>query len=441
MSTDGAPSAYGGAARDLVETVQELSHARSVEEIRAIVRKAARRLTGADGATFVLRDGNQCHYVDEDAIGPLWKGKKFPLDTCISGWVMVNAQATTIEDIYADERIPHDSYRPTFVKSLAMVPIRTRDPIGAIGNYWAEHHRVTGEELALLQALADSTAVAMENVALMSQLEARVAARTAELEARTRELEDTNRGIQALFDEVVDQAEDLREVGEQAREIVRTLAHEVRNPLSAGANLLEDVVEYGKLGDDAQVRDDLEQVRGTIAEAIRIVTHQLDLERVGAGAIAVRPETVDVAELLAGFRATFRVVRDDGRVALVVEEPVDVPPVSADRHLLTQVLRNLIGNALKFTDEGSIHVRAGHDPAGAVVVFTVADTGVGIAAVDQERIFDEFEQVDGGQDGRPSGSGFGLAFVRRAVERMGGTVTLDSASGRGTTVRVSLPAQ
>ena len=265
-------------------------------------------------------------------------------------------------------------------------------------------------------------------------------ARTAELEARTRELEDANSAIQSLFDEVVEQARDLREVGEQARQIIRTLAHEVRNPLAAGANLLEDVVEYGKLGDDKQVRDDLEQVRGTIAEAIRIVTHQLDLERVGSSVIAARTELVDVGQLLAGLRATFGVVREDGRVPLVVEDPADVPPVSADRHLLAQVLRNLIGNALKFTDQGSIRVCTEHDPAGVVVVFTVADTGVGIAPAEQARVFDEFEQVDGVQDGRRSGGGFGLPFVRRAVERMGGTVTLDSEPGRGTTVVVTLPA-
>ena len=96
--------------------------------VKEIVRKAARALTGADGATFVLRDNGHCYYADEDAIEPLWKGKRFPMGLCISGWVMLNCQPTTIEDIYSDPRIPADAYRPTFVKSLAMVPIRTRSP-------------------------------------------------------------------------------------------------------------------------------------------------------------------------------------------------------------------------------------------------------------------------------------------------------------------------
>jgi hypothetical protein len=150
--------------RELVATIPRLAFARTVPDIQAIVRTAARRLTAADGATFVLRDAAQCYYADEDAIAPLWKGRRFPLRACISGWAMLHRQSVVIDDIYADDRIPHDAYRPTFVKSLAMVPIRTPDPIGAIGNYWATPHRATADEVELLQALADSTAVALENV-------------------------------------------------------------------------------------------------------------------------------------------------------------------------------------------------------------------------------------------------------------------------------------
>jgi len=159
-------------ARELVAAIQRLSLARSIPEIQTLVRTAARRLTGADGATFVLRDGAFCYYADEDAISPLWKGQRFPMPTCISGWAMLNRRPAVIEDIYADERVPHAAYRPTFVKSLAMVPIRTLEPVGAIGNYWAVRHRPTEQEVELLQALADSTAVAMENVRAYRELEA-----------------------------------------------------------------------------------------------------------------------------------------------------------------------------------------------------------------------------------------------------------------------------
>lgn len=167
-----APLTHLEAARELVTAIQRLSLARTVAEVQHIVRTSARRLAGADGATFVLRDGDLCHYADEDAISPLWKGQRFPLEACISGWSMVHREIVVIEDIYEDDRIPHDAYRPTFVRSLAMVPIRTLEPVGAIGSYWAYHHRPSPQDLELLQALADSTAVALENVRVYEQLEA-----------------------------------------------------------------------------------------------------------------------------------------------------------------------------------------------------------------------------------------------------------------------------
>ncbi|MGZ4166809.1 MAG: HD-GYP domain-containing protein [Solirubrobacteraceae bacterium] len=157
---------------DLIAVIQRLSLARSVAEIQQIVRVAARRLTGADGATFVLRDGDKCFYADEDAIAPLWKGQRFPLSACISGWSMIHRRPVALPDIYADERIPHDAYRPTFVKSLAVVPIRRLDPVGAIGNYWADYHEPSEREVGLLQALADSTAVALEHVRILGELDA-----------------------------------------------------------------------------------------------------------------------------------------------------------------------------------------------------------------------------------------------------------------------------
>lgn len=174
---------YSSAMEQLVEVVQMLSMARDLPTVMEIVRHAARKLTGADGATFVLRDNGMCFYAEEDAISPLWKGQRFPMSACISGWTMINRQSAVIEDIYADSRIPADAYRPTFVRSLAMVPIRTLDPIGAIGNYWAEQYHPTLEQIKVLQALADTTAVALENVRVYEELEQRVEQRTLELQS------------------------------------------------------------------------------------------------------------------------------------------------------------------------------------------------------------------------------------------------------------------
>lgn len=173
----------------LLRAVQELSLANSLGDIQRIVRTSARELTGCDGATFVLRDNDMCYYADEEAIAPLWKGSRFPIESCISGWVMLNRDAAVIPDIYADSRIPQGIYRPTFVKSLVMVPIRTLEPIGAIGNYWAHLHRPSEQQVRLLQALADSTSIAMENVRVHAEMERRVRDRTAALEQANQEIQ------------------------------------------------------------------------------------------------------------------------------------------------------------------------------------------------------------------------------------------------------------
>jgi diguanylate cyclase (GGDEF)-like protein len=205
---DGAGLAEAWRLEHLVTVVQELSLARDVAAVQNIVRHAARRLGGAAGATFVLRDEGQCFYADEDAIEPLWKGLRFPLEACISGWAMLHRQQVAIPDIYADDRIPHDAYRPTFVKSLLMTPIRTLDPLGAIGVYWADHHQVNAGEAEVIQALADTTAVALESARLWEGLEESVRQRTLQLSA-------TN---QALAAEVTD----ARMAEEHVRELSMT---------------------------------------------------------------------------------------------------------------------------------------------------------------------------------------------------------------------------
>ena len=146
----------------LLEAARDrLAAAQNLDDIVAVVRSTARSVTSADGVTFVLRDGEQCHYVEEDAVGPLWKGQKFPLGACISGWCMLNGETAAIPDIYADPRIPHDAYRPTFVKSLVMAPVGREAPRAAIGSYWRERRSFTAREIAAIGMLADSVAEAM----------------------------------------------------------------------------------------------------------------------------------------------------------------------------------------------------------------------------------------------------------------------------------------
>jgi hypothetical protein len=148
----------------LINTVQEVSSASSLQEIMDVVKRTARTGTGADGASFVLREGDLCYYADEDSIAPLWKGRRFPMQECVSGWTMLHRQAAAIPDITLDPRIPQDAYRPTFVRSLVMVPIRSRDPVGAIGVYWGSSRLINSDFVHWLQALADATSAGIEAV-------------------------------------------------------------------------------------------------------------------------------------------------------------------------------------------------------------------------------------------------------------------------------------
>jgi len=156
----------------LAHATQDLSQSRSLDELTAIVRRTGRDLLDADGVTVILREGEHCHYIDEESIAPLWKGRRFPLESCVSGLAITSGQPVRIDDIYADARVPHDLYRPTFVNSLLVVPIRKNDPIGAIGCYWATKRRLGDHEVRLAQALADSTSVAFENLRTIADLNA-----------------------------------------------------------------------------------------------------------------------------------------------------------------------------------------------------------------------------------------------------------------------------
>ena len=129
------------------------------EDLVASLARKARALIGADGATVVIRRNGRCHYVEEDAIGALWKGCDFPLGECVSGWAMTHRQQVLIPDIRSDPRVPQQLYMATFVRSLAMTPIeRGGEAIGAVGAYWASFHRATDRELLALRAIAEIAA-------------------------------------------------------------------------------------------------------------------------------------------------------------------------------------------------------------------------------------------------------------------------------------------
>lgn len=137
----------------LSEARQRLAVASDQAAVIETVRQTAREICRSDGITFILREGDMCHYVEEDAIGPLWKGQRFPMSACISGWAMLNAQTAVIEDVFTDPRIPYDAYLPTFVKSLIMTPVGDRH-VAAMGAYWRERRNFSEREIVTVRNYA-----------------------------------------------------------------------------------------------------------------------------------------------------------------------------------------------------------------------------------------------------------------------------------------------
>jgi signal transduction histidine kinase len=389
----------------LVAVVQELSMARGLATVQEIVRRAARELTGADGATFVLRDGEQCFYADEDAIAPLWKGKRFPMSACISGWAMLHRESVAIEDIYVDPRIPIDAYRPTFVRSLAMVPIRARQPIGAIGNYWAERHRITEEELRLLQALADSTSIAIENVVLLDEL--RAAKDRAEAACRLRD------------------------------EFLGTVSHELRTPLNPILGLSSLIAEGG-MG-EAEVREAAEAISSSAVLQSRLVDDLLDVSKIISGTFRLETSLVPLVPAIEAAIESVASAAQGKGIRIEHDFDRDVGPVLADARRIQQVAWNLLSNAVKFTPaEGTVRISLERSPVDVKLV--VSDTGEGIPPEFASHLFERFRQQDGSMSRSTGGMGLGLAMVRHLVEMHGGKVWASSpGKGLGSTFTVSFP--
>src|SRR6266446_1087122 len=362
-----------------------------LEVVRQLV-SVAREVSGADGVTFVLRDGDQCSFADESAIAPLWKGRRVPMATCLAGWVMLNAQAVALEDIYAD--------RSTFVQSLVVVPVRREAPVAAIGAYWARRHRADEREVARLQSIADAAALALESVSLRESL------RRAETANRTKD------------------------------EFLASLSHELRTPLTAIVGWAK-MLRSGRVDADT-TRRAVEVIERNADAQRRLVGDLLDVTHAITGKIVLELSNVDLVRVVQSVLESAAPAIEAKRHVLTVSFPTDAV-VRGDAERLAQVASNLVSNAVKFTPAGgSVEVRLAR--TGHAVTLVVSDSGVGIAPDVLPHVFERFREADGGVPRKYSGLGVGLAIVRHLVELHRGRVRAESAGeGRGATFSVEVP--
>ena len=287
----------------LVEMIEDLSAARSVGQIAAVVRSAARRIIGADGVAFILRDGDSCFYLDEDAIGPLWKGRRFPMNACISGWVMLNRQVAVIPDIYLDDRIPHDAYRPTFVKSLVMTPVRPKDPIAAIGAYWAQARRPSADEVAKLEIMGRVTATALDSAQVYASLSEALERRKFLLRELDHRCKNTLAAVQSIADQTLRRATSPEHFVEAFNGRIGALgrAHELLTRGAWGNAKLSEVVGQaltpfcGAPGLTIAVSGPSIALTPEIAVTMHLMVHELAVNATKHGALSVEGGRLDVS--------------------------------------------------------------------------------------------------------------------------------------------------
>ena len=262
--------------------------------------------------------------------------------------------------------------------------------------------------------------------------------RDAELESARNELEETNRGVLALYAELDDKAESIRQISDERARFLSNVTHELRTPLSSITALCRLLLNEKdvRIGDEQAKQ--IAYIQKSAQDLLDFVSDLLDLAKVGAGKVSVRPAPFEVDEMLTALRGMFRPLSADANVPVIFELS-PVPTMDTDENKVSQILRNLISNALKFTDTGEIRISTAHDRATDEVLFTVADTGVGIAGADLDRIFDEFIQVDSRRGRRERSSGLGLPLSRKLAQLMGGSITVESEVGVGSKFRLRLP--
>ena len=425
LGTLGRPDQEDAPARpslvgELVDVVQSLSLATDMATVQAVVLHAVRRITGADGITFVVRDGDHCSYVDEDSIAPLWKGRRFPTSVCISGWVMRHGLAAVIPDVTADERIPQDLYRPTFVRSLTMVPIRAVDPLGAIGAYWARPHAASHADIKAVQTIADATAVAMERLrsdqALVQRLD--------ELDEANRALEDANEQLRVAADRLA-RSDEIRVA------FLRATSHELRTPLTSifgFAELLQS--RDADLGDEDR-RLLLGRLTANASRLGRLIDDLLDVDRLTSGLVTANLEPHDLEQLVR------RVVAEQDLSNHHLELDLDPVITEVDPPKFERVVANLVANAVRHTAHGgTVRVRLRSEETGTVL--TVEDNGEGIDASYLEHIFEPFVQGPVQQQAPQPGTGLGLTLAYEIVELHHGRLTASNLPDGGARFEVHL---
>jgi len=272
------------------------------------------------------------------------------------------------------------------------------------------------------------------------KLLAELNARDAQIRTLAAELDETNRGVVALYSELDDKADQLRNVSELKSRFLSYMSHEFRTPLGAIRSLTRLLLNQmdGPLTDEQRRQVDF--IQSSAVELTDMVNDLLDLAKVEAGRITISPAWFDMVDLFSALRGMFKPIVETTTTQLVFEEPDGVPRIYTDHNKLSQILRNFVSNALKFTPKGEVRISATYDGIDSVT-FAVRDTGIGIGSEHLALLFRDFVQIDSPLQKRLRGTGLGLSLSKKLAELLGGSVGVESTPGVGSRFHVTIPVR
>jgi GAF domain-containing protein len=312
-----------------------------------------------------------------------------------------------IPDVFADPEFKfQEGAKIGGVRSVAAVPmLKDNELIGVIAVYRRDVRPFTEKQIELVQTFADQAVIAIENV--------------------------------RLFDEIQEKSRQLEEASQHKSQFLANMSHELRTPLNA-------ILGYTELMADGAYGEPSEKMLGILKRLeangrhlLGLINDVLDLSKIEAGQLVLELSDYSIQDIAQTVRSTLEPLAADKKLGFKVEVAPQLPSGRGDGRRLTQVLINLVGNAIKFTDAGEVAIKAEANNGSFYV--SVCDTGPGISAADQARLFQEFQQADNAITRKKGGTGLGLAISKRIIEMHGGRIWVESQPGQGSTFAFTLP--
>jgi signal transduction histidine kinase len=392
---------------------------RSTFDLKSVLQtlvESAARLCEAEMASIARQRGTNYHLVANYGFPSGYNEyiETLPMESgrgSVTGRVLLEGKPVHIIDVLADPEytLAEAQKKGGFRTMLAVPLLREGIPVGVLHVLRTSVQPFTDKQIELVETFADQAAIAIENV--------------------------------RLFDEIQDKSRQLAEASERKSQFLASMSHELRTPLNAIIGLTEMMVTNAARFGTEKALEPLRRVNAAGNHLLSLINEILDLSKIEAGKLDLNPEPVNLARLIDEVIGTAGQLAEKNQNRLVIEAQENLGALNADSMRLKQILLNLLSNACKFTKQGEVKLLARKVADGRNwIELAVADSGIGMTAEQQAKLFQEFTQADSLTARRYGGTGLGLAITRKLARMMGGDVTVTSEPGKGSVFTVRLPS-